>query len=123
MRDHRTLRAFDLADEIALMTYKITKQFPREEIYGLVSQMRRAAVSVPSNIVEGCSRESRVEYLRFLEIAFGSLRELNYQASLATRFNYLGSPEVELYPEKIEEAEKVLSALIRAVRHPEPLPP
>lgn len=123
MRDHRTLRAFDLADEIALMTYKITKQFPREEIYGLVSQMRRAAVSVPSNIVEGCTRESRVEYLRFLEIAFGSLRELNYQASLAMRLNYLGSPEVELYPEKIEEAEKVLSALIRAVRHPEPLNP
>ena len=118
MRDHRALRAFDLADEIALMTYKITKQFPREEIYGLVSQMRRAAVSVPSNIVEGCSRESRVEYLRFLEIAFGSLRELNYQASLATRLNYLGIPEVEVYPEKIEEAEKVLSALIRAVRHP-----
>ncbi len=123
MRDHRALRAFDLADEIALMTYKITKQFPREEIYGLVSQMRRAAVSVPSNIVEGCTRESRVEYLRFLEIAFGSLRELNYQASLAMRLNYLGSPEVELYPEKIEEAEKVLSALIRAVRHPEPLNP
>jgi len=123
MRDHRTLRAFALADEIALMTYKITKQFPREEIYGLVSQMRRAAVSVPSNIVEGCSRESRTEYLRFLEIAFGSLRELNYQASLATRLNYLGIPEVEVYPEKIEEAEKVLSALIRAVRHSEPLPP
>ena len=123
MRDHRTLRAFDLADEIALMTYKITKQFPREEIYGLVSQMRRAAVSVPSNIVEGCSRESRTEYLRFLEIAFGSLRELNYQASLATRLNILGSPEVEVYSEKIEEAEKVLSALIRAVRHPEPLNP
>ncbi len=123
MRDHRTLRAFDLADEIALMTYKITKQFPREEIYGLVSQMRRAAVSVPSNIVEGCSRESRTEYLRFLEIAFGSLRELNYQASLATRLNYLGSPEVKVYSEKIEEAEKVLSALIRAVRHPEPLNP
>ena len=123
MRDHRTLRAFDLADEIALMTYKITKQFPREEIYGLVSQMRRAAVSVPSNIVEGCSRESRTEYLRFLEIAFGSLRELNYQASLATRPNYLGSPEVEVYSEKIEEAENVLSALIRAVRHHEPLNP
>ena len=123
MRDHRALRAFDLADEIALMTYKITKQFPREEIYGLVSQMRRAAVSVPSNIVEGCSRESRTEYLRFLEIAFGSLRELNYQASLATRLNYLGSPEVEVYSERIEEAEKVLSALIRAVRHPEPLNP
>ena len=123
MRDHRALRAFDLADEIALMTYKVTKQFPREEIYGLVSQMKRAAVSVPSNIVEGCSRESRTEYLRFLEIAFGSLRELNYQASIATRLKYLGIPEVEVYPEKIEEAEKVLSALIRAVRHSEPLPP
>ena len=73
MRDHTKLRAFELADEVALLIYRATMEFPSEETYGLTSQMRRAAVSVPSNIVEGCARESQTEYLRFLEIAFGSL--------------------------------------------------
>ena len=77
MRDHYKLRAFELGDKLTMMVYQATRHFPREEIYGLTSQMRRAAVSVPSNIVEGCTRESHGEYLRFLEIAFGSLRELH----------------------------------------------
>ena len=68
MRDHTKLRAFELADEIALLIYQVTRLFPKEEIYGMTSQMRRASISVPSNIVEGCARESQVEYLRFLEI-------------------------------------------------------
>ena len=72
MRDHNKLRAFELADEVAVRAYKITSRFPREELYGLTSQIRRAAVSVPSNIVEGCARESEADYLRFLSIAFGS---------------------------------------------------
>ena len=78
MRDHTKLRAFELANEVALLIHRATREFPEEEIYGLTSQMRRPAVSVPSNIVEGCARESQAEYLRFLEIAFGSLRELHY---------------------------------------------
>jgi len=73
MRDHTKLRAFELADEVAILTYRETRNFPKDEMYGLTSQMRRAAVSVPSNIVEGCARESQSEYLRFLEIAFASL--------------------------------------------------
>ena len=63
MRNHNKLRAFELADEIVLLTYKITKDFPKAESYGLSAQMRRAAVSIPSNIVEGCARESLGEYL------------------------------------------------------------
>ena len=82
MRDHTKLRAFALADEVAILVYRATRKFPKEEVYGLTSQMRRAAVSVPSNIVEGCARESQAEYFRFLEIAFGSLRELGYQFGL-----------------------------------------
>ena len=78
MRDHTKLRAFEMADEVAVLVYQVTAGFPREEMYGLTSQMRRAAVSVPSNIVEGCARDSQADYLRFLHMAFGSLRELHY---------------------------------------------
>ena len=116
MRDHTKLKAFTLADELALNIYKITRIFPKEELFGLTSQMRRAAVSVPSNIVEGCARESQSEYLRFLEIAFGSLRELHYQFGLSERLGYLIEDEFCKYEKKIIEAEKVLSALLRSMR-------
>lgn len=116
MRDHRKLKAFALADEVAVITYKITKNFPREEVYGITSQMRRAAVSVVSNIVEGCARESQAEYVRFLEIAFGSLRELHYQISLSTRLGYLGEKDFSMCELKLCETEKVLGALVRVMR-------
>ena len=116
MRDHRRLRAFELADDLALETYRLSKEFPKEEVFGLVAQMRRAAVSIASNIVEGCARDSRAEYLRFLEIAFGSVRELAYQASLAERLGYFRKGEGPGFLGKIDECEKVLSALIRSVR-------
>lgn len=116
MRDHRKLRAFELADEIVLQIYQTTLAFPKEEIYGLTSQMRRAAVSVPSNIVEGCARESQAEYLRFLEIAFASLKELHYQFDLSQRLGYINKPENIDFEAKLTEAEKVLGALLRSMR-------
>jgi len=117
MRDHTKLRAFELADEVAVLIYRATRGFPKEEIYGLTSQMRRAAVSVPSNIVEGCARVSQVEYLRFLEIAFGSLRELHYQFGLAMRLGYTDEQGVSECDAKMMETEKVLGALIRSMRN------
>jgi four helix bundle protein len=116
MRDHAKLRAFELADELAVAIYKVTRSFPKDEIYGLTSQMRRAAVSVPSNIVEGCTRESQVEYLRFLEIAFGSLRELHYQFSLARRLGYMAEADFSACANLLVETEKVLVALLRSLR-------
>jgi len=116
MRDHTKLRAFDLADEVAVLIYRVTAGFPREELYGLTSQIRRAAVSVPSNIVEGCARDSQADYLRFLYIAFGSLRELHYQLSLSKRLGFLHNQDSSLLEAKIIETEKVLSGLIRALR-------
>jgi four helix bundle protein len=85
-------------------------------MYGLTSQMRRAAVSVPSNIVEGCARESQAEYLRFLEIAFGSLMQLHYQLGLSKRPGYSNEHEIFNCESKIVEAKKVLGALLRSMR-------
>lgn len=116
MRDHTKLKVFDLADEVAVMIYKVTKGFPKEEMYGLTSQLRRAAVSVPSNIVEGCARESETEYLRFLEIAFGSLKELHYQFDLSKRLGYASGRDAIDCESKIVEAEKALAALMRSIR-------
>ncbi len=116
MRDHTKLRAFELADRVALMIYQATREFPKEEIYGLTSQMRRAAVSVPSNIVEGCARESQAEDLRFLEIAVGSLRELHSQLGLSKRLGYSDEHDISNCELKIVEAEKVLGALFRSMR-------
>ncbi len=115
MRDHTKLRAFELADEIVVMIYRITAEFPKEELFGLTSQMRRAAVSVPCNIVEGCARDGEADYLRFLDIAFGSLRELHYQFTLSKRLKFCSDPNSAI-EYKIVEAEKVLNGPICALR-------
>lgn len=89
-RDHRKLDVFHLADQLAVMVYRHTANFPVSERYGLLSQVRRAAVSVPTNIVEGCARSGEGDYLRFLDIAFASSRELLYLIDLSTRLGFLG---------------------------------
>ncbi len=116
MRDYRKLRAFELADALTLETYKATKPFPKDELFGLTSQMRRAAVSVASNIVEGCARSSEADYLRFLDMAYGSARELGYQISLAHRLGYLDDATHQAIHASCEETSKVLNSLICSLR-------
>ena len=116
MRDHRQLQAFQLADELVLIVYKVTRGFPSDELYGLRSQIRRSAVSVPSNIVEGCTRISDSEYVRFLDIAFGSLRELSYQLNLSHRLGFLSEEDWKSCEPLLIETDKVLVALIRSKR-------
>jgi len=89
--DHRKLSAFTLADEFAIRVYTATREFPSEERFGLRSQLRRAAVSTPTNIVEGCAREFHRERDRFLEIAFASAREVIYLIDLASRLGMLNA--------------------------------
>jgi four helix bundle protein len=116
MRDHTKLRAFELADALAIAVYRATQAFPRDEIFGLTSQLRRAAVSIPSNIVEGCARHSEAEYLHFLDMAYGSAREVEYQIGLSHRLGFLDSPLHEQLQQRATETAKVLNGLIRSLR-------
>ncbi len=116
MRDHTKLRAFELADQLAIAVYKSTASFPKEEMFGLTSQMRRAAVSVASNIVEGCARLSEVEYIRFLNIAYGSVREVEYQISLSHKLGFLSDSDHTEVKSMVVETAKVLNGLLRVLR-------
>ena len=116
MRDHTKLRAYELADTLTIAVYKATQSFPREETFGLASQLRRAAVSISSNIVEGCARHSEAEYLHFLDIAYGSAREVEYQIGLSCRLGFLDAPLNEQLQQRTTETAKVLNGLIRSLR-------
>ena len=87
--DHRKLEAFTLADELAVRIYAVTRAFPPDERYGVRSQIRRAAVSVPTNIVEGCARDSDREHARYFEMALGSTREAIYLIGLSSRLEFV----------------------------------
>jgi four helix bundle protein len=114
--DHRKLSAFTLADELTVQIYLVTRDFPLEERYGLRSQMRRAAVSIPTNIVEGCARDSDREHDRFYEIAFASTRELIYLVELAGRLELMNasrSTELAKFAGRVAAA---LAGLRRSIR-------
>ncbi len=115
MRDYRKIEAWKLADDLTVAVYERTRAFPREELYGLTSQLRRAAYSVPANIAEGSSRESQRDYLHFLYIARGSLTEAQYFVHLAQRLGYLSAVEAEALALQISSTFGRLHGLIRAV--------
>ena len=116
MRDHKKLRAFELADELVLKVYQVTRGFPSDERFGLTSQLRRASVSVASNIVEGCARDSLPDYIRFLDMAYGSAREVEYQLSLGHRLGFVDHIETQAAEDCATETTKVLNGLIRSLR-------
>ena len=89
MRDYTKIAAWQYSDDLTVMIYEITQSFPKEELYGLTSQLRRAAYSVPSNIAEGSARNTLKDYLHFLYMARGSLTEVHYFTHLVTRLTYI----------------------------------
>jgi len=115
MRDYRKIEAWKLADDLTVAIYERTRTFPREEVYGLTSQLRRAAYSVPANIVEGSARETKRDYLHFLYIARGSLTEAQYFVHLSHRLGHLSDPEAESLGEQFKRAFGCLHGLIRSV--------
>jgi four helix bundle protein len=120
MRDHTKLRAFQLADGLVLAVYRATAAFPKAEQFGLTQQLCRAVVSCASNIVEGCARNGEADYLRFLDMAYGSACEVEYQLSLAVRLGYLADPNAQPLAGACIETSKVLNGLIRSLRRTAP---
>ena len=109
-RDYRKLQVWDKAHALTLMIYEHTKMFPREELYGLTSQMRRAAASVPTNVAEGCGRGGNIELARFMTIAEGSGSELSYLLILARDLKFLSDVVANELMEKTTEVCRMLAA-------------
>ena len=117
MRDYKKIKAFQLGDTMVLKVYKLTKTFPNEEKFGLTSQLRRAVLSVPTNIVEGANRQHKKEYLQFLYISHGSLSEAEYLLHLAHKLNYITDKDFEEIDRLREETAMTLYGLIKSVQN------
>jgi len=113
-KPHKRLKAWQFAMDIAVEVYKASERFPTEERFGLTSQMRRSAVSVPSNVAEGAGRNTKKEFINFLQIAQGSLRELDTQLELSKRLEFIDEDSWKWLDDKLIEEDKVLSGLIRS---------
>jgi four helix bundle protein len=116
LRSYKDLTVWQRAYQLCLETYRLTSGFPAEERYGLVSQIRRAAVSVPSNIAEGYGRRSTGEYLQSLHIAYASLSELETQILLAADLGFLKPEQSMRAKGDIGDVERLLKALIRSLQ-------
>jgi len=116
LRTYRDLKVWQQSYTTSLSVYRLTRKFPSGELYGLVSQMRRAAVSVPSNIAEGYGRHTSAEFLRSLRIAYGSNCELETQAMLACDLGFLKAEDSAALQQSIREVELMLASLMRTVR-------
>jgi four helix bundle protein len=116
MKDFRQLQVWDKAHALALAIYRITKSFPRDELYGLTSQIRRACTSIPTNISEGCGLGSDADLSRFLQISMGSASEVEYLLLLSHDLCLIGPADYEQLNTAITEVKRMLSGLIKTLK-------
>jgi len=117
LKNYKELKVWQRAYKLCFEIYQITKSFPIEEKYGLTSQIRRSAVSVPSNIAEGYGRKTTGEYIQALYIAYGSLCELETQILLAGDLNYVRAEKREIFQNEIGDIERMLKGLIKSLEN------
>lgn len=118
MQDFHELVVWQKAHALVLQVYGKTQGFPRDEQYGLTSQVRRAAASIPENIAEGCGRHSTAELARFLQIAMGSASELEYELLLARDLHFLPDPDYQQLNTHVVEIKRMLAAFLGKLRAP-----
>jgi four helix bundle protein len=115
-KSYEDLEVWKLGILLAEEVYLVTKQFPKEEIYGLTNQVRRAAISIPSNLAEGCARNGAKEFAQFIGIALGSAAELKTQLLIAQKVNILASENFETLYEKTSRMERMLQGLKKSIQ-------
>lgn len=116
MKTHKDLNVYNLSIDLVAEIYKLTSKYPKEELYGLVSQIRRSAVSIPSNIAEGSSRNYNKEYIQFLYISLGSASELDTQILISYKLNFITEKDYLMFSEKINTISKMIQGLIKSVK-------
>ena len=115
MRDYRNLQTWTKAHKLTLDLYQISRGFPKEEIYGLTSQLRRAAASIGANLAEGCGRRTNSEFARFVRIAMGSASELDYHLLLSHDLGLLKSADYQRSSRNLTEVRKMLTSLLSTI--------
>ena len=116
MRDYRTLQVWRRSHTLALAVYSVTRNFPKEELFGLTSQMRRASSSIPANLAEGCGRDSDAELKRFVDIAHGSASEAEYFLLLSHELGFLTKTDHARLGDEAAQIKKMLGALARKLK-------
>ncbi|MDD5137108.1 MAG: four helix bundle protein [Candidatus Omnitrophica bacterium] len=116
VKDFKELIVWQKSSDLVVEAYKLTKDFPKEELYGLISQIRRAAVSIPTNISEGYSRKSTNEFIQFVHIALSSASELETLLCLSNRLSFLSKNDNELVANHICEVKRLLRGLINSLK-------
>jgi four helix bundle protein len=115
MRNVREYDVFSLSHKMTLEIYRLTKKFPKEEIYGLVSQLRRAVYSIPMNLVEGGARKGEKEFAHFINIGMGSCEEVRYQLLLSKDLGYINKKDYDRFEHEFKRIKKMLSKLFSRV--------
>jgi four helix bundle protein len=115
-KPHKRLDVWNKAIDLTVDIYKLSETFPRTELYGLTSQMRRASISVPSNLAEGAGRQTKKEFVNFLHMAQGSLSELDTQLVISSRLEYISMENYQEIENKIETITKMLTGLIKSLK-------